>query len=187
MKIYPLILVLFLSCSHKIKKSDVAELPQNSPQACLMPLVDPPIKKDAQLSSIIRQGVGYPSSYLLTGIGFTTDIALYTGVITGAVMFCGQFSSADCFGGLVGMFDSSYNSLGKSAYEKTELWRCPYVDHISKALRQTTECLKTNNMDKEALEQLDLIRYDKILQTCSTEFEKEEVKKLVGSLEKFQK
>lgn len=187
--IFYILLSILLSCSHT--QPEKRYLPQHKIEkgSCLEKLNTIEQSRLKQTYNVMAQGAGTGASYVLTGAGYTADAAIIVvgGIGVGAIA-CSPIilleaslnGSGDASGRCIGnvmdkVFESKQPDMGGSAYKKTKKWRCPKVDHISKALRKVASCYKQKGELQLAKEQLYRINNDRLLRTCSS---KEEIKKL---------
>ena len=142
----------------------------------------------------ISRGTTQAASYLLTGIGYTTDFAIiFTGTIGIGIIVCSPLiiaegsakgtgkSSAACIEAITRGIANGINwkvgknTIGKSIYNKTKKWRCPKVDHISRGLRRVASCHHKNGDKSSAKQQLNAILSDSVLSRCVGKKEKQKV------------
>ena len=136
------------------------------------------------LSKIVdktKQVVGTTASYLVTGVGHSTDLVLtLSGGIAIAALLCSPVlaleiategdgrASGECMGRMaieVSMKDKM-TTLGEKSYSATRSWRCPNLDHVSVGLRKVASCYEKEGDPLKAMAQLKAIREEQIFIEC---------------------
>lgn len=128
----------------------------------------------------ISEGTGTSMSYLVTGLAYSTDIAIsFTGGVVAAVTVCSPLIalesaarsngaiSGECVGKVGGKAISILNpNLGTKAYEGTSSWRCPDLDAIALGLVSVSDCYKDQGDINRAQKQLQQIIESRVFQEC---------------------
>lgn len=136
--------------------------------------------KDINLSimensqNTLSRGIKTSGSLMFTTVGFVTDVAIIGAGIITLAWLCGDVFAVDCIDA-VDLVEGDYKGVGNWTFDKTEKWRCPYVDHISKAVRESAECNYKHELFIEAFEQMNFLERDKVMRGCTTTLEREEV------------
>lgn len=134
----------------------------------------------------VTQGTGTTASYLVTGLGHSTDFlvtyaagTIVTIAVCSPVLFLEGSSnprftniSGDCLGKVGGtVYRAIDTDLGKKSHQATAQWRCPNVDAIAEGLLRVASCYEKNGEVENAREQRREIEESKLFQTClSTDF-----------------
>ncbi len=145
---------------------------------CLAPVENLSVSLPARIQNAFLQTTGTAGSLLVTSAGVVSDtVVVSTGVAGVALCGYGNASSAGC-GDLIGGYFGLMDHMGliwttKKAYQGTSSWRCPEVDHISRAYRKVTRCLHKNGELVEAFEQMGRLEHDELLSECASDVEKE--------------
>lgn len=148
----------------------------------------------------VNEGTGTGMSYLVTGLGYSTDVAVQftSGVIAG-VGLCSPLLALDMMAtrngnhltsisgeciGEVGVMAGDYLNpkLGPAAYKKTKTWRCPNVDPIAFGLVKVADCYQDMGQRGLARTQLQKITHSEVFQTCLS---KGAMKKIEEKLSSF--
>jgi hypothetical protein len=138
--------------------------------------------------SRLKQVVTVPLSYVLTGLGYTAEVAVVVGggiVLSGAV--CAPVAaieltargdgelSGDCFVMMLGTVfaDASLPGVGRGIHAATKDWRCADMSPVSEDLRAIAECYAWRGAAgdlERARQQLDvLVRSEELLRCVSKE------------------
>ncbi len=146
-------------------------------QECLKPLQNLEVSAPRKIQSALLQSTGTAGSYILTSAGVVTDTVVVSTGFIGTVYLCSQGGgSSGCgevFGGYMGVMEHlDLLWTTKKAFNGTSTWRCPYVDHISKAMRKVSDCLYDNGEYVAAFEQLSIIESDPVMDDCLSSGEK---------------
>ena len=139
----------------------------------------------------ILQGTKTTASYILTGVGYTGDLLLYTtgGLLFGAgvclpIAVAGDNGFNNCFNAFTisAREEMKLPDLGKRAYENTVKWRCPEVNYLSRGIRAVSECHLKNGNDAESLKNLKFLEGNKDLYACLTSKERLQVSLLKSKI-----
>jgi hypothetical protein len=140
------------------------------------------------VESRLKQVVTVPLSYVLTGVGYTAEIAVVVGggivlsgvvctpvlALEGAARGSGE-ASADCFASMLGTVfaDASLPGVGRGIHAATRGWRCADMSPVSEDLRAIARCYAERGGDgdlERARQQLDvLVRSTDLLRCVSDE------------------
>lgn len=140
------------------------------------------------VESRLKQVVAVPLSYALTGVGYTTEIAVFVGggiILSGAVCApvlalevaaksSGQ-GTVECFGGMLDavLGDGKLPGFGRGIHAATKDWRCADMSPISEDLRSIAQCYAWRDGEgdlERARQQLDvLVRSEDLLRCVSRE------------------
>ncbi|MES2526052.1 MAG: hypothetical protein V4598_03160 [Bdellovibrionota bacterium] len=151
---------------------------------CLAPLEDVKLSPQRQMLSLFQQTTGTAGSLLATSVGVVSDTVVVTTGIVGTAYLCVDSAfCGDVLEGYVGiMQEADLLWSTKKAYNASSSWRCPYVDHISKAFRKVSSCLHAKGEYVAAFEQLNNVEDDHVLKKCISETEREKLKVLQAEL-----
>ena len=183
------------SCSYKnheeryfVKSAEI------SADNCLQYLSESEQNPLTKFYELTKEGVGHGTSYLLTGMGYASDIAIYVVAGIGAgITICSPIILAEAAASNSGTVSGECiakvgeeavrhlpESLGQKAYKTTKSLRCPEVDHISQTLRRVASCYKKKNKIKKFQQQVKAIREDDLISFCSSNKEKKKVQNLLS-------
>jgi hypothetical protein len=151
-------------------------------------------------ASRVRQVLTGPLSYVLTGLGYTTEVVLVVGgglVLSGVVCSPviaievaaegnGQ-GSVECVTRVAGALldDHELPGLGRIIYESTESWRCTDLTPLSQELRALAACHARRggsaDLDK-ARQQLVMLKESRPIYECVAERERWAIDQALESL-----
>ena len=169
-----LALILLFSCAsapspEKLAYKDIRH------RECLSPLENLSGPRNTFMN-LFQQTAGAAGSVVATGAGVVSDTIVVSTGILGTVYLCSRdnFWCEDILGGYVGIMEETDLLWStKKAYAGTASWRCPYVDHISRAYRKVSECLHEKKEYVAAFEQMSLLEHDHTINECISETERE--------------
>jgi hypothetical protein len=147
------------------------------------------------VESRLKQVVTVPLSYVLTGVGYTAEVAVVVGggiVLSGAV--CAPVAaleltakgngelSGDCFAMMIGTVfaDASLPGVGRGIHAATKDWRCADMSPVSEDLRAIAECYAWRGAPgdlERARQQLDVLVRSEELMRCVSKGEKAAVQR----------
>ncbi len=187
-----LILFFFVACSTAPSVKNLTYKQTINNRGCLQPLENLEVSAPQRIQSALLQSTGTAGSYLLTSAGVVTDTVVVTSGFVGTVYLCSQGGgSSGCgevFGGYMGIMEHmDLLWTTKKAFTGTSSWRCPYVDHISKAFRKVSYCLHEKGEYVAAFEQLNIIEADVVLRECISNGEKLKFESLKTKLTSLRK
>ncbi len=140
---------------------------------CLAPLEEVSLSPQRQMLSLVQQTTGTAGSLMAAGVGVVSDTVVVTTGLVGSALLCGQFCHGDILELYVeGMQEANLLWTTPRVYKASSSWRCPYVDHISKAFRKVSSCLHSKGEYVAAFEQLNMVEDNKVLKRCISDFEK---------------
>ncbi len=151
---------------------------------CLTPLESVTLSPQRQVMSLLQQTTGTAGSLIATGAGVVSDtVVVTTGIVGTAYLcidshFCGEVMEG--YVGIMQEVDMLWST--KKAYNASSSWRCPYVDHISKAFRKVSSCLHEKGEFVAAFEQFNIVEGDSVLKRCISNSEREKLKELEAQL-----
>ncbi len=177
-----LFLFSLVACSSapSVKKFSYAQTINH--QECLKPLENVSLPFPQKIQNAVLQTTGLTGSLLVTSMGVVSDTVVASGGIAGLYL-CADGNGGHGCGDLVGVYFGVMEDLDllwttQKAYKGTSAWRCPHVDHISRAMRKASSCLHKNGEYVAAFEQLDRLESDEVMETCMSDVEKEKVQNL---------
>lgn len=147
---------------------------------CLRPLENITVRPEQTVLGLFKQTAGTAGTVVATGAGVVSDTVVVSTGLIGTAYLCvdGHFCD-DIMGGYVGiMEEADMLWTTKKAYKASSSWRCPYVDHISKAFRKVSSCLHEKKEFVAAFEQLNIIEANSVLSECVSATEKEKLEEL---------
>ncbi|MBI2522683.1 MAG: hypothetical protein HYV97_19840 [Bdellovibrio sp.] len=128
-----------------------------------------------------KQLMGTTASYLLSGVGYSTDIILTFagGVAVGAILCSPAIAidmatkgdgslSGECLRAMMQGMDirEPITAFGEKSYKSTRGWRCPKIDYFSEGLRHVSRCYKEQGEYDKAIMQLKFIREQPFFVEC---------------------
>lgn len=175
------ILILVTSCAHKLERQELQNLDYLSHEECIIKKEDLELPLFIRTSRNLESGIKSSGSYALTTVGYATDVVIFGGVVVGMVWLCGESSGGSCVDAVGNMLKLSAHAadatelkgFGSSGYEATSSWRCPYVDHISQAIRDSAKCNMKKGHFSAAFAHLDLLETNLTLKKCISDRERE--------------
>lgn len=178
-----LILLFLIACS---SAPSVEKLTHDNIQhkECLAPLETVTLSPQRQMLSLLQQTTGTAGSLIATSAGVVSDtVVVTTGVVGTAYLcidanFCGEVLEG--YVGIMQEVDMLWST--KKAFNASSSWRCPYVDHISKAFRKVSSCLHSKGEFVSAFEQFNMVESDSVLKKCISNAEREKLKALEAQL-----
>ena len=131
--------------------------------------------------STASQGTGTVASYLLSGIGYTTDVVVqFGGGIAVGFIVCSPVFALEA--GMKGTGDaslrclteiassaieaSSFMKIGETTLYHTKNWRCPNYDTLSEGFRKIARCHYDKGEINKSKLQLQKIKDDKKFYDC---------------------
>lgn len=181
---YLLLILPLLSCTN-LKKEAQSHIVAGK---CEKEFKDTHIEKGQGIWQQVTEGTGTTASYLVTGLGHSTDfLVTYAGGTLVTIAVCSPIIllegasrtnyssvSGDCVGKVGGkVYKAMDSNLGKKSQEGTAQWRCPNVDSIAEGLLKVASCYEKNGEIENAREQRREIEESKLFQTClSDDFKK---------------
>jgi hypothetical protein len=182
-----LIFIFLVSCSSTPKKHELESSFSESHPSCKLNIekYEPPFYIAA--ADNLFRGIKSTGSYTLATIGYTSDTVFVGGGVVALGWLCLEGHSTDCGNILEGyvqiLKSADIVSLGNKAYSGTSSWRCPYVDHITSALREVAACNSKHSHYIAAFAQLDQVEMKPILKECISNVEKLKVEELRSQIE----
>lgn len=159
---------------------------------CEEALIENQPSSSMEILSTTAQGTGTAASYLLTGLGYTTDIIVqFGGGIAVGVIVCSPIlaielgansngrASAQCLTEIGGSVIESggFMKLGKTSHKKTKKWRCPNYDKLSEGFRKVARCYYDKGEINKSRLQLQNVRSDSEFYHCLSSDEQELIDK----------
>jgi hypothetical protein len=182
-----LLLLLSLSCSTQSQKWKFQTM--ISEGKCEMALENLPNTNFHQASNLVTKVLLTPVSYVLSGVGYTTDYLLlvtsgvaYVAIVCGPTMFASAAAAAE--GGALRCLPIPSKTIivktdfGKDIYRHTKKMRCKNVDPISESLRQVASCYHSRGDTQLALKQKEAIENDSYFNQCLSSVEKHQVQEM---------
>lgn len=171
-----LILILFASCASVPKHSQLAF--DESHPSCVIKEEDLELPIILQTKNILTTGIASTGSIAVTTLGLASDVIVVgtTAIIISPACQYGCGTAPEQV--IAGLESAGLLWSTKRAFVYTESWRCPYVDHISKALRKSARCNFKQGQLVAANELLGIARSNETLKVCASDFEKYEVELL---------
>lgn len=194
-----LIIALLNSCSSREKEKDFRkDLSSNDCESALKKNIP---SKSTEIIGQTVKGTGTIASYLVTGIGYTSDfLILFGGGIGIGVVVCSPIvaieaaakssgrASAECIGRISSTFlGSDFEGaigLGKTAYKNTESWRCPNLDFLSEGFREVAACHHRKGNQGKAIEQIKVLKQNSKLIKCLSSEERNNINRDLHKYEK---
>lgn len=137
------------------------------------------LPKGQEILSNIKEVAGKGTSYMVTGLAYSTDVILsFTGGILGGAVVCSPLLafdamassstiSGDCIGSVGGeIMDATNPHLGPKVSQGTKSWRCPDMDPIAEGLIRVSECYKEKGETELAKLQLKRMVESKGFHSC---------------------
>lgn len=157
---------------------------------CEKAFVEKDFGEGKELWSKVHEAGGTGVSYLLTGLGYSTDvIVMFTGGIAASVTICSPWIlieslghaplniSVKCVGEIGGKTAKALNpKLGPTLNKGTSQWRCPDLNPIYEGLLQVSSCYENAGEEKLAVEQLQNMMDSTVFQNCLSESNWKELK-----------
>lgn len=186
-KMKKIILLLFIcACSSAPKHSELNLSSMESHPECKIQAEDLELPLYRQSTNLLLRGVGTTGSMAFTGLGLVSDVAVVSVGAVGIAALCDPSLSPACGDVLEGylgaMEETDLLWSTKRAYVYSQKWRCPYVDHVSKALRKSAWCNHQRQHFLAANGILATLESHQVLNECSSESEKTQVKELTQKL-----
>lgn len=182
-----LLLFLLVSCASTPKKHELESSFSESHPACKLNVEKHQPSFFVAAAENLFRGIKSTGSYTLTTLGYTTDTVLVGSGVVALGWLCIEGHSSDCGDILEGyvqiLKSADIVSLGNKAYTGTSSWRCPYVDHITKAIREVAACNSKHSHYIAAFAQLDQVELKPILKECISSVEKLKVEELRSQIE----
>ncbi|MGE3611362.1 MAG: hypothetical protein AB7I27_17340 [Bacteriovoracaceae bacterium] len=189
-----LLLSLFISCTHKnhIKKDHLIE------GSCQEKFKEAKLGRGQLIWENVSEGAGTGVSYLITGLAYSTDIAVsfVGGAITGiaicspylAVNAINKTSDLDseagrCIANVAGDTFEAFNpKLGPKTYKGTKTWRCPNLDPIAEGLFDVADCYAKQGDKTLSRLQLEKMADSNVFQACLSDASKLKIQQKLNSL-----
>lgn len=180
-------LAALISCAHSPEPRSFATGNSVENQECLKHIEEADVKKDRSVLRVLAQTTGTTGSYFFTSFGVITDTVLVSTGVAGSVWLCSMGNRLDGCGQILGSYMGLMEDLNlvwmtKKIHRGTATWRCPPVDHISRAVRRASTCLHEKGEFIAAFEQIDHLKTDELITECSSEEELEKVKETEARL-----
>ena len=175
MKTLKIVLLSIVLASCSSLKNEDAFNQHIANKECEEALIENQPSSSMEILSTTAQGTGTAASYLLTGLGYTTDIIVqFGGGIAVGVIICSPLiavelgsksdgrASAKCMSEIGGsMIEAgSFMKLGQTSYKKTKKWRCPNYDKLSQGFRKVARCYYEKGEINKSRLQLHNVRSD---------------------------
>lgn len=174
-----LILLLITACSSAPKK-ELKNFSDSHP-ACQIDAKDLDLSLLDASGQNLSRGIKTSGSLMFTTVGYVTDVAIIGAGIITLAWLCGDVFAADCVDA-ADLVEGDYNGIGNWTFDQTAKWRCPYVDHISKAVRESADCNYKHEHFIEAFEQMNFLERNKVMRDCTTTQEQNKVSDLLKSM-----
>ncbi len=154
-----------------------------------------------KLLKLSTEMTGVTFSYLLTGVGYSSDFLIsFTSGTVASVTVCSPLMAltylskgesndineltAKCLLNIGVKVGEKLNpELGKKTNQLTEHWRCPELDSISQGLRLVAACYVNNGAEDKAKKQYSQIIDSKLFNECLSNQEKIIVKNEAQNLQ----
>lgn len=175
-------LLLIASCASAPKKEAITNFSQSHP-SCQIKAEDLDLTVFKTSSNGITRGMKTSGSLIFTTVGYLTDVVVISASVIGLAYLCGDHFAVDCVDA-TDMFEGGYTGIGNWTFDKTERWRCPYVDHISEAVRESAECNYKKNHYIEAFEQMNFLARNDVMKTCSSDLERQKFQTQMESMKR---
>ncbi len=151
-----------------------------TPGSCEAEFTRTKLPEGQSIWSKLAQAGGTGVSYMVTGLGYSTDMILsFTSGVVAGVAICSPLIlldtvaedipilSGECLGDVgVAVASATNPGLGKVASKGTERWRCPNVDPVAEGLIRVADCYKSNGEMDRAQEQLWRIENSAVFKQC---------------------
>lgn len=167
-----MILILISACASAPKK-ELSNFSDSHP-SCKIDSKDLNLSILESSGNNLARGIKTSGSLMFTTVGYVTDVAIIGAGIITLAWLCGDVFAVDCVDA-ADLVEGDYKGVGNWTYDQTEKWRCPYVDHISQAVRESAECNYKHEHFIEAFEQMNFLERNKVMRDCTTSLERDEV------------
>lgn len=152
---------------------------------CLTPLENVKLTPGQTVMGLFQQSAGTAGNVVATSAGVVGDTIVVGTGLAGTFVLCAKDNifCDDLLGSYVGLMEEAdllWNT--KKAYKVSSSWRCPQVDHISRAFRKVSECLHDKGEYVAAFEQIGIVEDNQVLKSCSSGPEKEKLEILKSKL-----
>jgi hypothetical protein len=174
-----LLFIFFISCSSL--KNEEAFNQHLANKDCEKALIENQPSSSMEILSTTAQGTGTVASYLLTGLGYTTDIIVqFGGGIGVGVVVCspiiaielGAKSDGRLSGECIANVSSplieagEFMKLGETSHRKTRTWRCPNYDKLSEGFRKVARCHYDRGEIDKSRKQIQKLKGDNSFYGC---------------------
>jgi len=182
MKHFKIIILSIALASCSSLKNEDAFNQHLANKECEQALIENQPSSSMEILSTTAQGTGTAASYLLTGLGYTTDIIVqFGGGIAVGVIVCSPIivletsgvgsegrASAQCLAEVGGTIveGADFMKLGKTSHKKTKKWRCPNYDKLSEGFRKVARCYYDKGEINKSRLQLQQVRNDREFYQC---------------------
>jgi len=184
-----LLVFALLSCSHRTTLKDENVITVK----CESEFKNTPLSNGQILWQKVAVAGGIGGSYLMTGLGYSTDLIIsFTGGIVGSVVVCSPLValdvlaannafqstpiSAECLGNFGTKIGKAINpKLGPAAQKHTEKWKCPDLDSVAEGLMKVSQCYSSQGQNSLAREQILKMKDSSIYQLCLSENLREKI------------
>lgn len=175
-----IILSISLSSCSSLKNEDAFNQ-HLANKECEEALIENQPSSTMEILSTTAQGTGTAASYLLTGLGYTTDIIVqFGGGIAVGVIICSPLiaievggrgdgrASGQCLtevGGTI-VEGADFMKLGPTSHKTTKKWRCPNYDKLSEGFRKVARCYYDKGEINKSRLQLQQVINDREFYQC---------------------
>lgn len=183
MKMIQNILILFLiaSCASAPKQEALTSFSDSHP-SCQIEASDLQLSVLKTSETGLTRGLKTSGSLVFTTIGYVTDVVVIGAGVVSLAWLCGESSGGNCLDvAFTPLSEFDYTGIGNWTFDKTASWRCPYVDHISQAIRKSAKCNYEHEHFIEAYEQLQFLEQNRVMKNCLSNLEEERVSDLRNS------
>lgn len=177
MKLRLLILLFLASCASVPKHDQLAF--DESESACVITESDLELPFMLQTQNLLTMGLGSTSSIAVTTLGLASDVLVVGSTLIVLSPLC-EYGCHDLPESIIRGFEKSKLVWStRRAFKATEAWRCPFVDHVSRAIRKSAKCNYKRGNLVAANSILGSIKENDVLDLCSSDLEKDEVQTLM--------
>lgn len=182
MKLIFLFLALSCTTAPPVKKLILKDI---KAKGCLKPLEDAKLNTIEAFTSLLQQTAGTAGTVVATSAGVVGDTVVVGTGLAGTFYLCarGSLFCEDIIGGYVEIMEEADMLWStKKAYKASSSWRCPQVDHISRAFRKVSSCLHGKGEYVAAFEQLNRLEAHSVLNECVSNGERVKLENLRAQL-----
>jgi hypothetical protein len=200
--LFALILVLSMACtSHKRVLSE--HLIEGS---CESEFNQTKLSQGQILWSNIAETSGSGASYMITGLGYSTDFLItFTGGVIGGVALCSPLLAVEmltpnttndlssrgaagskCLGTIGPAVAKNISpKLGPTAKSGTAKWSCPNLDPIAEGLIKVSNCYQAKGETKLAQKQLERMEESNVFEKCLSSDMKSKMAEAISAIRKM--
>ncbi len=159
-------------------------------QECEKALIENQPSSSMEILSTTAQGTGTVASYLLTGLGYTTDFVVqFGGGIGVGIIICSPLIalelgargdgriSGECVANVSSPIVEAGNfmKLGKTSHKRTRTWRCPNYDKLSEGFRKVARCHYDRGEIQKSRQQILRLKTDTSFFGCLSNDEQQKI------------